>query len=141
MMCDGLQILQPVAGRAPLPLADVWLEAMQALPSAPGRRRTMGARMNCRSCDRPMVPQRTRVADVPPGHARYEGRGLCNGCWARHHRHGDLYRFDRIFHPWRDTREDHDFLLQADPSLTPAQIADRLGMTVAALRKALARRD
>lgn len=82
--------------------------------------------MTCPSCGaRPPVPG--------------GGRRLCQTCRGRHRRAGTLLEFPRVSTGWDEIAGDLELLLERDPRASVAELAARLGMSRAALSKALER--
>lgn len=76
-------------------------------------------------CHRPLVPKAT--LNVPEGHARFRGRGLCEACYARARRAGTLGDYTTAHSPESLAArvEDVEFLLQYDRNA--ASVATRAG--------------
>lgn len=89
--------------------------------------------MKCLDCGRAMRTWRSK----PDGRRRSVGRGLCETCHQRHRNHGTLSDFERRTRPADEVLEDWDFLRHQGYSIRDA--AERMGMTHAALDKALYR--
>jgi hypothetical protein len=87
--------------------------------------------MTCPDCGSPL----RRSNEPPDGRRRHAGRGLCRTCYHRRERRGTLP--DRERRTAADWRADYDLLTSA--GLTPAQVADRLGVTRWAVYKARTR--
>ena len=68
---------------------------------------------------------------------RHQGRGLCNPCYKTLHRDGGLEDYPRMFHAADEVLDDWVFL--RDQGYTIRNAAPRMGMTFAALEKALER--
>lgn len=70
-------------------------------------------------------------------HRRIQSRNICNACWARHKAAGTLDHHPRNTRALADFAEDYAMLRARN--LTRRDIADRLGMTPAAVQKAYSR--
>ena len=89
--------------------------------------------MNCLDCGRPTRAKNSK----PDGRPRFIGRGLCEACHQRHRKRGTLSDFERRTRPADEVLEDWDFLRRQGYSIRDA--AERMGMTHAALDRALCR--
>jgi hypothetical protein len=89
--------------------------------------------MTCHDCG----GQMRRQTDPPDGRRPHYGRGLCRACYLRRSRAGTLADVERRRRSGADFRDDYR-LLTAE-GFTPAQVADRLGVTRAAVYKARTR--
>lgn len=98
----------------------------------------------CVRCGAPMIPDRrwralTSEERSSSGQAGHRARGLCNHCYLASR--GDLADYERRSRPSVETAEEATRLL--DPTRPVASqlphVAPRLGMTPAAVEKALAR--
>lgn len=67
-----------------------------------------------------------------------EGRGLCGACYWRHRQAGTIDDFPRRQLPARDLVEDYEFLRRSE-GYTRRQAAERMGITLARLEKAIER--
>jgi len=104
--------------------------------------------MNCNNCGRVlhersrwrMLPKADRVA-LRHGHAMHMGRGLCHGCYSRAQRDGSVIDHEATVKPWAYVLDEWKRL--ADPEASRVEnarrIAPHLGMTVAALERAVTR--
>ena len=91
---------------------------------------------------RPCLACRATLHGFRPGGSRtyrHFGRGLCKACHDRHSRLGTLDRFPPTNWPADDLARDAEILRQRDPALTWPQVADRLGVSFAALDQARVR--
>jgi len=86
----------------------------------------------CRGCDRPMT---THLTDELPRYHR--GRGLCNFCHEGARRRGELVDHERLNRTRDEFLDEWQTLCSEGHTLR--QIAERLGMTVAAVDQALNR--
>lgn len=104
----------------------------------------------CRQCDIPLVSEYAwhQKNIRPEGHAYHQGGGLCGRCWGRLERNGhfDLVGYvqpDRVRGPHQRTREEtveqYALLREERPGLTPAELAEVMGMRLSALDQALYR--
>lgn len=93
---------------------------------------------HCAECGRPVRRGHSRKDEVP-GTLRMIGRGLCCACYRRAQREGTLDDYERTFRPREEMLEDWE-LLRSD-GYTVANAAPRMGMTCAALEKALRRAE
>jgi len=66
-------------------------------------------------------------------------RGLCGTCRNRHAALGTLHLYPTKLRRSADTAEDYAILRRRDPSMSRAEIAARLGMTLVAMDRALVR--
>ena len=71
-------------------------------------------------------------------HMRHIGRGLCGRCYYFAQQFGVLHEYPRINRPYTWTWEDYDEL--AAQGYSRLHAAERLGLTKAALEKAIERR-
>lgn len=71
--------------------------------------------------------------------SRAKGRGLCHACYSRVQRHGRLEEWpvSRVTRPIAEVLEDLDLLVET--GVVPANWPSRLGMSPAALERALYR--
>ncbi|MFD2421623.1 hypothetical protein [Amycolatopsis pigmentata] len=79
-----------------------------------------------------MASNKDRAAKV-----RHSGRGLCTTCYVRAKRRDELIDYERVSRPAVEVFEDTRRL--AGECLTHAQIATRMGMTLAAYERAIYR--
>lgn len=100
---------------------------------------TLRSAGRCRACRAPVFPRPNgaRVTDLPPGARFHAGRGLCTRCHPAAHRAGTLIDFAR--HTLSRDELLDDWVLLRDEGLTYTQAAARIGMPVAALKRALNR--
>ena len=87
---------------------------------------------HCAVCDREMRP----VTSAPDGRILYGAGGACTACYARKRRYG-TYGYARSLARWDSYADDYDLLRSEGYPLDV--IAARLGMSVAALDRALRR--
>ena len=87
----------------------------------------------CRRCRRPMA-MTSDPSRAPEGHRTHRGRGLCASCYVRAHVTGEYADYDRVHRPSSDTYAEWALLRS---SCDETRIAERLGISVRALRKAL----
>ena len=98
----------------------------------------------CIRCGVPMMPDRrwralTSEERSSSGQAKHAARGLCNHCYKASR--GDLADYERRSRPSVETAEEAARLLDPTRPVASqlAHVAARLGMTPAAVEKALAR--
>lgn len=95
---------------------------------------------HCVRCGRPQVSKRL-IGPIPAGTVRHCGRGLCSGCYSSVRWTGPdcMAQFDRSTRRAADVWTDYQILRARHRDLTVRQAADLLGMTYAALERALSR--
>lgn len=85
-------------------------------------------------CGRALV---TGHAPLPVGLYRHAGRNLCNACYKRYRKNGDLLDHERVTRPAEMVVEEYRRLTGAGHSLT--EVAARLGIQRDSVRMALIR--
>jgi hypothetical protein len=90
---------------------------------------------HCVRCRNPMIPEGRWRPGLPV--RPHVARGLCRACYLHLRKHGDLIDYERRSRPRDEVLEEWE-LLRAE-GYTVRQAAERLGMTVHALKKALYR--
>lgn len=89
--------------------------------------------MNCLACGRRIFPQR----NSPDPASRHIGRGLCSGCYDAHAYRGLHVDFERRTRSRDDVLSEWQLLRSEGHS--KRQVAERLGMNLAAFNRALQR--
>ena len=93
--------------------------------------------MTCVECKRPMRCGRGARIEDHPGTVQHFGRGLCATCWERAQKAGTLADYPSTLRRWDELAE--DYVILRGEGYTIDVIAERLGMTLKALDKALQR--
>lgn len=91
--------------------------------------------MKCQGCGRRLYPQRCSVTNKH----RHYGRGLCAPCYGVALRTDCLESYERLTVP--STQRARQWLAMKDRGWTRAEAAAHLGMTLAALEKAISRHN
>lgn len=89
--------------------------------------------MRCVKCDHPLTGSRSRTAEA----RRHRGRGLCGHCYRVAQYAGTLEDYPTLRRSSADVLEDWEELRSQGYTIQHA--AGRLGMSEAALRKAISR--
>lgn len=88
----------------------------------------------CRVCNRPLRPRSAGRGGPGAGHS---ARGLCHNCWKQAKADGDLPDHPRTHRPMAEVISDFNVLRLRQ--MTVRKAADHMGMTYAALDRAISR--